>query len=137
MKKTLIICSLLALIGFGCKKVVINNPAYGIGTIVFYKPANIRGPAVIDFIYYVGGNKYANNYSNKDHGWSVPASGGYNSGDKYMVQYDVNNANTCRFLFDYPVNSPADSANYVNQFKSHPPSCCLVYAFRGLLKFSY
>jgi hypothetical protein len=131
MKKITLISCFLLLIIFQCKKdkLIISNPAYGIGTIIFYKPAN-KTSSRIDFVYYINGKTLENNYQNNDNGWSVPFSLSCNPGDKYMVQYDPSNPNTCRFLFDYPIHDSTDYLNDANQFKTHPPSCCLIYAIR-------
>ena len=131
MKKIIIISCCIAVLVFNCKKdkKIIANPGYAIGIIDFYKPYN-KGPSIISFDYYIGLKKYSNGYQNNDYGWSVPSSGAYTSGDKYMVQYDLNDPNTCRFLFDYPVHDSADYINDVNQFKIHPPSCCFIWAYK-------
>ena len=132
MKKVITLSCFLSLLIFQCKKdkLVFANPVYAIGTIDFYKPAD-KSSSAISFTYYVNGNAYEYTYGNNDHGWSVPNSGNYKSGDKYMVEYNSGDLNTCRFLFDYPVNDSTDYVNDVTQFKTHPPSCCLIYTYRS------
>ncbi len=134
MKRVLIICFLLALTVFTCKKdkIVFSNPAFTVGKIDFYQPNNGTA-SEIRFLYYVNGKEYVNQYGAGQYGWTVPSNGNYSKGDKYMAEYDPSKPDNARFLFDYPVNTSSDSTNYVNQFKSHPPSCCLVYACRGFL----
>jgi hypothetical protein len=127
MKKVIAVIIFFFILIVQCKKdkAVISNPGYAIGVIDFYKPFNTNS-SDISFVYSVGGKQYGTGYSNGNNGWSVPSSGTYNSGDKYMVQYDINNPKTCRFLFDYPVHDSTDYLNDVSQFKTHPPSCCLI-----------
>ncbi len=136
MKKALIICFLLALSVFTCKKdkLTFSNAQYAVGVIDFYKSA-YNSQSRISFTYVVNNKPYSYSYDNKQNGWSVPATGNFPNNAKYMIQFDAGNPKVARFLFDYPVNTPADSANYVNQFKTHPPSCCLVYTCRGILNY--
>ena len=123
-KYNAIILSLLFILLFAdCKKdkLIIMDPNYAIGIIVFYGPA-YRTSSHIDFYFYsITGRMYDINYPDGHYGWSIPGSGIYKSGDKYMVQYSKANPNVARMLFSYPV---PDSAIYridTAQFRINPP----------------
>ena len=122
--------TIVLLVCFNCKKekVVIANPLYAIGTIIYWQhpPSNV---AKIEFQYYGGGSLTVIGYDNQQFGWTVPNSGNYQGGDKFMVQFDPNNLEHARMLFDYPVKDTTDYLNDVNQFKNHPPSCCLIHVY--------
>lgn len=128
---SLFICFFFSICFFQCKKhtLIFSNPIYTVGHINYYTPTYTTR-SIIAFNIFVNGQSVESRYSDGANGWSVPTSGNYNSGDKYMVEYNAGSPDNARFLFDYPVTSAVDSANYVNQFKTHPPSCCLIFVLR-------
>ena len=128
-KKHIILVTLLLLFILPqCKKETISEPAYAIGTVIYYqKGSNLITQAQITYMYHVHCLGYYNQYTNRKGGkeWKVPLNGDYKQGDKFMVQYEAGNPNCntsgSRILFDYKVNDSADYKNYVNEFKNNPP----------------
>ncbi|MGD0711937.1 MAG: hypothetical protein ABR968_12245 [Bacteroidales bacterium] len=111
-----------------CKKESISNPAYAIGTVIYYqKGDNLITSAQITYMFHVNYLPYFNQYTDKKggKGWKVPLSGDYKQGDKFIVQYEANNPNCntfgSRMLFDYRVNDSTDYKRYVNEFINNPP----------------
>jgi len=113
-----------------CKKDKINDPGYAIGVINYYTPRYIypnTSGAQINYTFFVNGKEYDCQYSNKQGGkeWKIPASGNYNKGDQYMVQYNITdpgkNPQSSRMLFNYKVNDSLDYEAYVKMFQTYPP----------------
>ena len=124
MKRKLLIFLIPALLSIACKssKLKIENPIYGIGTIVYYKPATADTKSLIDFTYTDNGKMLGVNYHNTDKGWVVPDIGIYNAGDTYMIEYDGENLQNCRMLFGYPVSDSSEYRSYAKLFKDSPPN---------------
>jgi hypothetical protein len=123
MAKIIIISFFLSLMTTQCKKdkLIIMDPNYAIGIIVFYSPA-YRNSSHIDFYFYsITGRMYEINYPDGHNGWSIPGGGNYKSGDKYMVQYSKTNPNIARMLFSYPVPDSATYRSDTAQFRINPP----------------
>jgi hypothetical protein len=108
----------------------INNAAYAIGTIDDYTQATYgksSHPSSVSYNFIINGIIHLNNYDNKDggKGWAVPASGDYNAGDEFMVQYDKTNPDgvyNSRILFNYPVSDSSNYRSYVAEFLTDPPN---------------
>jgi hypothetical protein len=114
------IAAFFSFASMGCEKdVLIQKPGYCIGIVGFY--AYGKSGSQIAFEYTVSNIKYYADYGDQTNGWSVPNYKGYKAGDLFMVQYDLNNANTARMLFNYPVKDSTDYKRYVEQFKTTPP----------------
>ncbi len=121
MKKLILI--FVCVLAISCKKKkIIPNPGYTIATVNYYQP-KLNGTHLsdINFGYIINGKSYSKNYDDGYNGWPVPSSGSYNKGSKYMGVYDLNDPNSCRFLFDYSIQDSTGYRYYVNYFKSHPP----------------
>jgi hypothetical protein len=118
--KIIIIAAFFSFASMGCEKdVLIQKPGYCIGIVDFY--AYGHPSSHITFEYTVSNIKYYASYGDGQNGWSVPNYKGYKTGDQFMVQYDLNNPNTARMLFNYPVKDSTDYKRYVEQFNTTPP----------------
>jgi hypothetical protein len=102
--------------------IIIQNPAYAIGTIAYYNPSGGHTTSSIHFSFSVKGNNYSIGYDDGDNRWNVPPScSSCNNGNKFMVQYDSLRPNTARMLFSYQVRDSTDYKNDILLFKKNPP----------------
>ena len=115
----LIFCLILSSLD-SCKKITIDTPHYAVGEVDVYFP-NVNTSARIQFHYSYGVYIYNVAYSDREYGWRIPGSAGYNKGDRFMIQVNPNDFNQARMLFDYPVIDSSDFIKDTAYFATNKP----------------
>jgi hypothetical protein len=109
-----------------CKK-EINKPGYAIGQVNYYAPGSKGKWSEINYTFYVNGTEIDNHYTNRAGGkkWKVPHDLNCKNGDRFVVQYNLENPGDNKFsnrmLFAYPVKDSIDFKSYLEEFTTDPP----------------